>query len=114
MLGSPNPFTTDGRYLLGTYVAIAAILPLMLERGLGWRLIVTAGVTVFVFSALYQFNSSVLKQHAGRLQDRRNRQAVAAFAQAQSRRSGLRLLLELDRPDVGVRLQGQGLPDPAL
>jgi hypothetical protein len=41
MLGSPNPFSTDGRYLLGPYVAIAALLPLLLERGLGWRLVVT-------------------------------------------------------------------------
>jgi hypothetical protein len=59
LLASPNPWTTDGRYLLGPYVAIAALLPLMLERGLGWRLIVTAGVSLFVFSALYQFNSGI-------------------------------------------------------
>lgn len=59
LVASPNPFTTDGRYLLGPYVAIAALLPLMLERGLGWKLIVTAGVSMFVFSALYQFSGGV-------------------------------------------------------
>lgn len=65
LIGSPNPTTTDGRYLLGPYVAIAALLPLMLERGLGWKLIVTAGVTLFVSSALVQFNSGVKQMSKG-------------------------------------------------
>ena len=65
LVGSPNPWTTDGRYLLGPYVAIAALLPLTLERGLGWRLVVTACVSLFVFSALYQFNSGVKEMATG-------------------------------------------------
>lgn len=65
LVGSPNPFTTDGRYLLGPYVAIAALLPLMLERGLGWKLVVTAAASLFVFSALYQFGSGVKQMAKG-------------------------------------------------
>lgn len=65
LIGSPNPVTTDGRYLLGPYVAIAALLPLMLERGLGWRLAVTAGVTLFAASALYQFDGGVRQMAKG-------------------------------------------------
>jgi hypothetical protein len=80
MIGSPNPFTTDGRYLLGPYVAIAAILPLMLERGLGWKLIVTAGASLFAFSALYQFNSGVLKEMPAGYQTAGTARAVAAYA----------------------------------
>jgi len=80
IIGSPNPFTTDGRYLLGPYVAIAAILPLMLERGLGWKLIVTAGASLFAFSALYQFNTGVLKQMPAGYQTAGTARAVAAFA----------------------------------
>jgi hypothetical protein len=82
LIGSPNPWTTDGRYLLGPYVAIAALLPLMLERGLGWRLIVTAGVSLFAFSALYQFDSGV-KEMATGYETAGTARAVAAFAQQQ-------------------------------
>lgn len=82
LIGSPNPWTTDGRYLLGPYVAIAALLPLMLERGLGWKLIVTAGVSLFVFSALYQFNAGV-RQMAKGYETAGTARAVAAFAQQQ-------------------------------
>lgn len=80
MVGSPNAFTTDGRYLLGPYVAIAAILPLMLERGLGWKLIVTGGASLFAFSALYQFNSGVLKEMPAGYQTAGTARAVAAYA----------------------------------
>jgi hypothetical protein len=79
LVGSPNPFTTDGRYLLGPYVAIAALVPLMLERGLGWKLIVTACVSVFVFSALYQFSGGI-KQIAKGYETAGIARAVAAFA----------------------------------
>jgi hypothetical protein len=79
LIGSPNPFTTDGRYLLGPYVALAALLPLMLERGLGWKLIVSAGVSVFVFSALYQFNGGV-KQMAKGYETAGIAREVASFA----------------------------------
>jgi hypothetical protein len=79
LVGSPNPFTTDGRYLLGPYVAIAALLPLMLERGLGWKLIVTGCVSVFAFSALYQFNSGV-KQISKGYETVGIARGVAAFA----------------------------------
>ena len=79
LVGSPNPLTTDGRYLLGPYVAIAALLPLMLERGLGWKLIVTAGVSLFVFSALYQFSSGV-KEMAKGYETAGVARAVASFA----------------------------------
>lgn len=79
LIGSPNPWTTDGRYLLGPYVGIAALLPLMLERGLGWKLIVTAGASLFIFSALYQFNSGV-KEMATGYETAGTARAVAAFA----------------------------------
>jgi hypothetical protein len=79
LVGSPNPFTTDGRYLLGPYVAIAALLPLMLERGLGWKLIVTGCVSVFAFSALYQFNNGV-KQISKGYETVGIARGVAAFA----------------------------------
>lgn len=79
LIGSPNPVTTDGRYLLGPYVAIAALLPLMLERGLGWKLIVTAGVTLFVVSALAQFSSGV-KEMAKGYETAGTARGVAAFA----------------------------------
>ncbi len=65
LIGSPNPWTTDGRYLLGPYVAIAALLPLAIERGLGWKLIVAGGVSLFAFSALYQFDSGVKEMATG-------------------------------------------------
>ncbi|HEX3801750.1 MAG TPA: hypothetical protein VHV75_02820 [Solirubrobacteraceae bacterium] len=83
MIASPNPWTTDGRYLLGPYAGIAALLPLMLERGTGWRLIVTAGASLFVFSALYQFNSGVLKQMPVGYQTAGTAKAVAAYAKTE-------------------------------
>ncbi len=79
MVGSPNPWTTDGRYLLGPYVAVAALLPLMLERGLGWKLIVTAGVSLFAFSALYQFSTGI-KEMAQGYETAGTARAVASFA----------------------------------
>jgi hypothetical protein len=82
LVASPNPFTTDGRYLLGPYVAIAALLPLMLERGLGWKLIVSAGVSLFVFSALYQFNSGIKEISKG-YETVGIARSVASFAQQQ-------------------------------
>jgi hypothetical protein len=82
LIGSPNPVTTDGRYLLGPYVAIAALLPLMLERGLGWKMIVTAGVTLFATSALVQFNSGVKEMSKG-YETAGIAHRVAAFAQQQ-------------------------------
>ena len=80
MIGSPNPATTDGRYVLGPYVAIAALLPLMLERGLGWKLVVTAAVSLFSFSALYQFSGGV-KEMATGYETAGVAKAVAAYAQ---------------------------------
>ena len=82
LIGSPNPVTTDGRYLLGPYVAIAALLPLMLERSLGWKLIVTAAVTLFSFSALYQFSAGVRQMAAG-YETAAVARGVASFAQQQ-------------------------------
>ena len=79
MIGSPNPWTTDGRYLLGPYVAVAALLPLLLERGLGWKLVVTVAVSLFVLSALDQFSSGVREMSTG-YQTTRTADAVAAFA----------------------------------
>jgi hypothetical protein len=80
MIGSPNPWTTDGRYLLGPYVAIAALLPLLLERGLGWKLIGTAGATLFALSALYQFQSGVVKEIPAGFPTAGTAHAVAAYA----------------------------------
>jgi hypothetical protein len=82
LIGSPNPVTTDGRYLLGPYVAIAALLPLMLERSLGWKVMVTAGVTLFTFSALYQFSSGV-RQMATGYETAAVARGVARFARQQ-------------------------------
>jgi hypothetical protein len=54
-LGTSVPVDVNGgRYLLAGYVAIGALLPLLAARGLGWRLAVTAGVSVFALSAIYQ------------------------------------------------------------
>ncbi len=83
MIASPNPFTTDGRYLLGPYVGIAALLPLLLERGTGWKLIVTIGASLFVFSALYQFNTGVLKHISKGYKTAGTARAVAAYARAE-------------------------------
>ena len=80
LVASPNPFTTDGRYLLGPYVAIGALVPLMLERGLGWKLVVTAGVSLFAFNALYQFNDGI-KQMAKGYETVGVAREVASFAQ---------------------------------
>ena len=79
MIGTPNPFTTDGRYLLGPYVAVAALLPLMLERGLGWKLIVSAGVSLYAFSAIYQFGGGV-KEMAHGYETAGVAHALAAYA----------------------------------
>jgi hypothetical protein len=46
-------------------VGIAALLPLLIERGLGWKMIVTAAVSLFAFSALYQFGSGVKEMATG-------------------------------------------------
>jgi hypothetical protein len=49
------PVDVNGaRYILAGYVAIAALLPLVVTHGLGWRLAVSAGVCVFAISAIYQ------------------------------------------------------------
>jgi hypothetical protein len=83
MIGTPNPWTTDGRYLLGPYVGIMALLPLLVERGLGWKLIVTGGATLFILSALYQFNSGVLTEMQTGYQTAGTADAVAAYAKAE-------------------------------
>ena len=79
LIGSPAPWTTDGRYLLGPYVAVAALLPLLVERGLGWKLIVTAAASLFVFSTLYQFPIDLREMRAG-YQSASVANAVAAYA----------------------------------
>jgi hypothetical protein len=49
------PFNAaSGRYILGGYVAIAALVGLVAMRGPGWRVAVTAGVCLFALSATYQ------------------------------------------------------------
>lgn len=53
-IGTSAPVdVTSGRYIVAGYVAIAALLPLLAARGLGWRLAVTAAVSVFALSAVY-------------------------------------------------------------
>lgn len=54
LLGSPVSTPHAGRYLLGAYVSIAALLPLLLSRGPGWRLIATAAACVFAVLASYR------------------------------------------------------------
>lgn len=54
LLGSPGSSASAGRYLLGPYVSIAALLPLLLLRGLGWKLIITATACVFALAASYR------------------------------------------------------------
>lgn len=83
LLGSPNPWTTDGRYLLGPYVGVVALLPLLLERGHGWKLVVTAAASLFAFSALYQFNDGVLHQMKTGYETPSEARAVAAYARAE-------------------------------
>lgn len=49
------PFNAaSARYILGGYVAIAALVGLVAMRSRGWRLAVTAAVCVFALSATYQ------------------------------------------------------------
>jgi len=83
MLGSPNRWTTDGRYLLGPYVAVIALLPLLLERGTGWKLIVTAGAVIFALSAADQFSDGVLHQMKAGYEPASEAQAVAAYASSE-------------------------------
>jgi hypothetical protein len=53
-LATSAPVDVNGaRYILAGYVAIGALLPLLATRGLGWRLAVTAGVSLFALSAVY-------------------------------------------------------------
>jgi hypothetical protein len=62
------PVDVNGaRYILAGYVAIAALLPLVVTRGFGWRLAVSAAVCVFAISAVYQattqsFTNTALSQ----------------------------------------------------
>ena len=51
LIGSPGVDPSAGRYLLGPYVAIAALLPLVASQSAGWRLAVTAAVSVFALTA---------------------------------------------------------------
>ena len=44
----------SARYILGEYVAIAALLGLVTTRGSGWRRTVIAAVSIFALSATYQ------------------------------------------------------------
>ena len=81
LVGHPNDFTTDGRYVLGVYVAIPALLPLLIERGLGWKLIVTAATGVFVINAIYQFNGQVLQQMPRGFTPTTTAQALARYAE---------------------------------
>lgn len=83
MIGSPNPWTSDGRYLLGPYVAIAALLPLLIERGLGWKLIVAGGATAFALSAVLQFSDGVLREMPKGYQSTATARQVAAFARSE-------------------------------
>lgn len=49
------PFNAaSGRYILGGYVAIAALVGLVALRSPGWRVAVTAAVCMFALSATYQ------------------------------------------------------------
>ena len=62
------PVDVNGaRYILAGYVAIGALLPLLVNRGLGWRLALAAGVSVFAIGAIYQastqsFTNTALSQ----------------------------------------------------
>jgi hypothetical protein len=51
LLGSPGVDPSAGRYLLGPYVAVAALLPLVVSQSLGWRLAVGAAVSVLALTA---------------------------------------------------------------
>jgi hypothetical protein len=83
MLGSPNPWTTDGRYLLGPYVGVVALIPLLLERGTGWKLVVTAAASIFALSAVYQFDDGVLRQMKAGYESPSEARAVAAYAKSE-------------------------------
>lgn len=55
VIGTPWPAPPTGRYLLGPYVAVGALLPVLLDRGLGWKLVVVACVSAFALGASIQF-----------------------------------------------------------
>ncbi len=77
----------DARYLLGPIVAIPALLPLLAQRGLGWRLSTTAGVTLLALTAIARFAEAtvVINPRAPSLADAR---AVTTYARREHVRLG--------------------------
>jgi len=55
LIGSPGPGVEAARYLLGPFVAIIALLPVLPAQGLGWKLAVTAGTSLYAVAAIVRF-----------------------------------------------------------
>ncbi|HWH12707.1 MAG TPA: hypothetical protein VG165_16420 [Solirubrobacteraceae bacterium] len=70
-----------GRYLLGAYVAVAALLPLVAERGVGFKLSVAVGVSLLAIIATYQLVRVPVDPQGSSL-NTRTANAVAGFARA--------------------------------
>jgi hypothetical protein len=87
-LATSAPVDVNGaRYILAGYVAIAALLPLLAARGLGWRLAITAGVSVFALSAIYGLLNQSFAPGAPTPGDRQAAE-LAAYARAEHVRYG--------------------------
>jgi hypothetical protein len=54
LLTSAPQDVNGGRYILAGYVAIGALIPLLATRGFGWKIAVTAAVSVFAVGGIYQ------------------------------------------------------------
>ena len=103
------PFNAaSARYILGGYVAIAALVGLVAMRSRGWRLAVTAAVCVFALSATYQ----VLREpeaNATGAPEMRDFRRARAFCGSAPGRLRLRELLERRGAHVDDRLQAPDL-----
>jgi hypothetical protein len=76
-----------GRYLLGAYIAIAALLPLLAERGYGHRLSLTVAVSLFALLATYQLVRAPVNSQL-RSPSTSEVNALARFASAHDLRYG--------------------------
>jgi len=56
LLGSPADIVSTAGYLLGGYVALAALLPVLLLRGSTWKLVVVGAVCAFAVAANYRLH----------------------------------------------------------
>jgi len=86
LLGSPASSVSTAAYLLGAYVAVAALLPLLLLRGRTWKLVVVVAVCAFAVSANYRLHFEPLLPSSS--PDATTAAALARFARSEHARYG--------------------------